>query len=137
MKTNTAPPINRLQPDPELVVFDFAGAYAEKPEDALAHLELLARDRHSCLGRIALLRTANGTAGQPFPGDTPPSANSEFAAEIDMIAEGRLFDEFLAGRLSEEAIARLHRITCDVDALWAAHVRCGGALPENGSTAAD
>jgi hypothetical protein len=129
MNRNSAPAVGRLRYDPDLLILDFAGAYAEQPEDALASLELLVRERHSCLGRIALLRTAAGTTGEPFPGDGPVSA--EFATEIDLLAQGQLVDDFLEGRLTNERVIRLHRLTCDVDALWAAHVRCVSVAPDN------
>jgi hypothetical protein len=88
----------------------------------LARLELLVRDRRSCLGRIAFLRAGTGKAGQPFPA-SQRAPGREFAAEIDLLAEGRLFDDLLAGQLPSDRVGRLHRLTCDADALWAAHVR--------------
>jgi hypothetical protein len=131
MNTNGTVPSSRLSPDLDLVELDFASAYADKPEDALARLELLVRDRQSCMGRIAYLRAGAGATGQPFPGPAAAHAGAEFAPEIELLAEGRLFDDFLGGRLSDERVARLHRLTCDVGPLWEAHLR-SAAAPQTG-----
>jgi hypothetical protein len=123
MKNNRASSTDRFEPD--LDMLDFASAYAEQPEGALARLELLVRSRPSCLGRIALLRAFAGTTDRPFPPLANPPVPEEFTAEIDLLAEGQLFDAFLDGRLTPDRVARLHRLTCDPDALWAANARTG------------
>jgi hypothetical protein len=109
----------RFNADPDLVLLDFAQDHAEHPEEALAALQLLVLDRDSCLGRIAALRAA-AENGQQAPGPTPPP-REDFTEEIKLLAGGRLFDAHAERTLTGELVARLHRLTCDPEALWRAH----------------
>src|SRR5438105_3619828 len=115
-----ATPDNR--PDLDAALFSFADEHARDAVQAVYRLQVLLLDEDTCLPRVALLRALTGRNST----SAASSVLALFAAEVDLICQEGLLAAHAAGRLTQDRVQRLDRLTRDPDALLEVHRRLVG-----------
>jgi hypothetical protein len=114
------------RPDLDVAMFDFAAEHKQDPERALYRLQFLLLDEDTCLARVAFLRAMAAARKPPSP--SVRERTESFHDEIGLLCEEGLFAAQAAGCLTPEQVHRLQRLTCNADALLAAHHRLVGEV---------